>query len=76
MAGKQNPFGLPEFDPEQLAAQQRYSNWLTAIATGWAIAKEVNCRDKDRFPEIALELGKKYYSQLEMGESLLEVKGK
>ena len=69
-----NAFGLPEFDPETLAAQQRYSNWLTAVHMGWTAGKEMNCRNKDEFPKIAKELADKYYEHLQAGEYLLEVK--
>lgn len=68
-----NPFGLPSYTPEQMAAQQRYSNWLHAVQMGWTTAKEMNCRDKDKFPAIAKELADKYFSHLNEGEKLLEM---
>lgn len=64
---------FPSLDPEQLAAQQRYSNWLTAVNVGWSVAKDMNCRDKAQYPKIAKELAEEYFKHLQEGEKLLEV---
>jgi hypothetical protein len=68
-----NPFGIPQLSPEDMAAQQRYSNWLTSVNAGWHYAEKMNCRDAEKYPSIAKTLAEEYYKHLQEGEKLLEV---